>query len=131
MSERQPNPAPSARRPDLEVGDLSVRGIGVFTVGIVAILLVAGVLMWFSSLFLRGLVEAKDPPPPALAEAQEPYDPPAPRLQADPAAELVELREREDLILATWGWVDKEGGVAQVPIERAMELLVESMETEP
>ena len=131
MSEHNQSSAPSPRRPDLEVGDLDIRGIGIFGVGLVAILLVAGALMWFSSLFLRGLVEAKDPPPPALVEASAPYEPPAPRLQADPAAELVELRAREELILGTWAWVDEEAGVAQVPIERAMELLVESMESEP
>lgn len=112
-------------RPDLDPRDLSVKGIGVFGVGLVVLLVVAGALMWWSSVFLRGLEEAKDPPPPALAEASAPYAPPGPRLQADPAAELAELEKREDLILATWAWVDQEAGIAQVPIERAMELLVE------
>ena len=113
-------------RPDLDPRDLSVKGIGGFGVGLVLILVVSAALMWWASVFLRGLEEAKDPPPPALAEARAPYTPPGPRLQADPEAELVELRTREDLILESYAWVDKEAGIAQVPIGRAMELLVET-----
>lgn len=113
-------------RPDLDPRDLSVKGIGGFGVGLVLILVVSAVLMWWASVFLRGLEEAKDPPPPALAEARAPHTPPGPRLQADPEAELVELRTREDLILESYAWVDKEAGIAQVPIGRAMELLVET-----
>ena len=113
-------------RPDLDPRDLSVKGIGGFGVGLVLILVVSAALMWWASVFLRGLEEAKDPPPPALAEARVPYTPPGPRLQADPEAELVELRAREDLILESYAWVDREAGIAQVPIGRAMELLVET-----
>lgn len=115
-----------SRRPDLVPGDLSVKGIGVFGVALVLLMVVAAVLMWWSSVFLRGLEEAKDPPPPALAEARAPYTPPGPQLQADPEAELVELRAREELILGSYAWVDKDSGIAQVPIARAMELLVET-----
>ena len=111
-------------RPDLDPRDLSVKGIGGFGVGLVLILVVSAVLMWWASVFLRGLEEAKDPPPPALAEARAPYTPPGPRLQADPEAELAELRAREDLILESYAWIDKEAGIAQVPVGRAMELLV-------
>ena len=117
-------------RPDLDPRDLSVKGIGGFGVGLVLILVVSAALMWWASVFLRGLEEAKDPPPPALAEARAPYTPPGPRLQADPEAELVELRAREDLILESYAWVDKEAGIAQVPIGRAMELLVETADGE-
>ena len=113
-------------RPDLDPRDLSVKGIGGFGVGLVLILVVSAALMWWASVFLRGLEEAKDPPPPVLAEARAPYTPPGPRLQADPEAELVELRAREDLILESYAWVDKEAGIAQVPVGRAMELLVEA-----
>ena len=112
-------------RPDLDPRDLSVKGIGGFGIGLVLILVVAAALMWWTSAFLRGLEEAKDPPPPVLEEARAPYTPPGPQLQADPEAELIELRAREDLILNSYSWVDRDAGLAQVPIERAMELLVE------
>lgn len=116
---------PKSPRPDLDPLDLDVKGIGVMGAALVAIVLIAAALMWWASVFLRGLEEANDPPPPALEEAREAYAPPGPLLQADPEAELVDLRAREELILETWAWVDKDAGVARVPIERAMELLVE------
>jgi hypothetical protein len=52
-------------------------------------------------------------------------DVPAPRLQVDPAADLIELRAREDARLHTYGWVDKKAGVIHIPIERAMDLVLQ------
>src|SRR4051812_11695946 len=43
---------------------------------------------------------------------------PAPQLQANPAAELAELRAREDARLHGYGWVDREAGIIHIPIER-------------
>lgn len=37
---------------------------------------------------------------------------------------LKTLREEADKALATYGWIDKNKGVARIPIERAMELTV-------
>lgn len=52
-------------------------------------------------------------------------DIPAPRLQADPAVDLVALRANEDARLHTYGWVDRKAGVVHIPIERAMDLLLD------
>jgi hypothetical protein len=49
--------------------------------------------------------------------------PPAPRLQIDPKADLEHLRAQERERLTTYGWVDRERRIARIPIERAMELL--------
>jgi hypothetical protein len=53
--------------------------------------------------------------------------PPAaePRLQADPPRDLREHRRREEALLSTAGWVDREAGVVRIPVERAMELVAE------
>lgn len=37
----------------------------------------------------------------------------------------LDLRRRQEAELDRWGWADRDAGVAQIPIERAMELLVE------
>ena len=50
-------------------------------------------------------------------------EPPPPRLQSSPAAELQELRAAEDALLSSYGWVNREAGVIHIPIERAMELI--------
>jgi hypothetical protein len=51
--------------------------------------------------------------------------PPEPRLQTDPHGDLLRLRQSEDQILNTYGWVDRNAGVVRIPIEQAMKLTVE------
>jgi hypothetical protein len=48
-----------------------------------------------------------------------------PRLQISPPAELQAFREREEAQLHSYGWINRTAGVARIPIERAMNLLVE------
>jgi hypothetical protein len=70
--------------------------------------------------------ERLSPPPNPLAAEYGPVRPPEPRLQAEPIRDLKQLRAAEDTILGSYGWVDVRGGVVRIPIDRAMELLVES-----
>jgi hypothetical protein len=51
--------------------------------------------------------------------------PPGPRLQAAPERDLQELREANEVILDTYGWVDQEDGRVRIPIDQAMDLLLE------
>ena len=55
--------------------------------------------------------------------------PPAPRLQADPAADLAAERAQQRQRLESYRWVDRDAGIEQIPIERAMALLVASHAT--
>jgi hypothetical protein len=51
---------------------------------------------------------------------------PQPRLLIKPGASLVELRAAEDADLNSYGWFDRTSGIARIPIDRAMELLLEN-----
>ena len=51
--------------------------------------------------------------------------PPEPRLEPDPLAPGRRMRAEENAMLATYGWVDRDRGLVRLPIDRAMELLVE------
>ena len=51
--------------------------------------------------------------------------PPEPRFQTDPHAELLRLRAAEDSMLTTYGWVDRDSGLARIPVSRAMALIAE------
>lgn len=51
--------------------------------------------------------------------------PAEPRLEALPLAPRQRLRAEENAKLSTYGWVDRTGGVARIPIDRAMQLIVE------
>ena len=52
-------------------------------------------------------------------------EPPAPNLQKQPFKDVYELRLGEAAKLTSYGWVDKEGGIARIPIDRAMEVMLE------
>jgi hypothetical protein len=50
---------------------------------------------------------------------------PPPYLQTREPLGLDRFREREEAILTTYGWVDKNNGVVRIPVDRAKELLLE------
>lgn len=52
-------------------------------------------------------------------------NPPAPNLQTQPFKDVYLLRKGEAEKLESYGWVDQQGGVARIPIERAMELTLQ------
>ena len=123
MTERQPLDGSSGNLP-LD-SELNMRGIVLSTAGLVGITLAAVLLMWgFMTTILDNLA-AEDPPPPALEEARVPYLPPAPRLQTTPFRDLTELRAEENRLLTTYGWINQAGGIARIPIEQAIDILVE------
>lgn len=105
-------------RRDIDAGRVIRIGVAIF-----AFLLFSMALSWGVT---RGLVarrRAASPAPSPVAERLGPREPPAPRLQADPRADLETLRARDARLLGTYGWVDREAGIARIPIERAMEIL--------
>ena len=51
--------------------------------------------------------------------------PPSPNLQNQPFKDIYSLRKTEAEKQTSYGWVDKEGGVARIPIERAMEVMLQ------
>lgn len=59
-----------------------------------------------------------------VGEAQrQPVIPPEPRIEVAPYEQLQQLRAKEDHILNSYAWVNKQTGVVRVPIDRAIDLL--------
>jgi hypothetical protein len=50
---------------------------------------------------------------------------PSPKLEEDERGQLNGIRLREEKTLYSYGWVDEKAGIVRIPIERAMDLLVE------
>ncbi len=50
---------------------------------------------------------------------------PEPRLQVAPQLDLAGMRAREEEELRSYGWIDQKAGVVRLPIDRAMELMVQ------
>jgi len=53
----------------------------------------------------------------------QPVIPPEPRIEVAPYMQLQDLRAKEDHILSTYAWVDKDSGKVRVPIDRAIDML--------
>jgi len=103
--------------------DLSPRVIGLFLAGLVlatglVLLLIWGLFDHYAARQMRA-----DIPPSPLAEVRQ--IPPDPRLQVNGPADLAAFRAKEEAELHSYGWVDREAGIVRIPIDRAMELLLE------
>ncbi|MBM9403701.1 hypothetical protein JUN65_19210 [Gluconacetobacter azotocaptans] len=104
------DPAPHFSRPRHEPADVTLRpvvavGMGVGIV-VVALAVLADVL--FPQRALDMLLR---PPLPPMT---------SPALQSDPPADMAAFRAADLARLTGFGWVDRKGGVAHVPIDQAM-----------
>jgi len=72
--------------------------------------------------------EKRQAPTSTLAKLR-PERPPAPRLQQSPAFDMRSLRAVQLQRLTTADWIDKQAGVVQMPIERAMELMAKTAQS--
>jgi hypothetical protein len=48
-----------------------------------------------------------------------------PRLETNDPMEINEFRVQEEKTLHSYGWIDQQGGVVRIPIDRAMELVTQ------
>lgn len=60
-----------------------------------------------------------------LAAGMPHKEPPAPNLQKQPFKDIYMLRQGETEKLMSYGWVDKDGGVTRIPIDQAMEIMLQ------
>jgi hypothetical protein len=89
--------------------------------GLAVLLILVFVAMWLLFMFLNsdrpeGIGRQRN------VQIQE-EGPPEPRLQTSPAADLKEMREHEDQLLNSYGWVNKAAGIVRIPVSRAMEIV--------
>jgi len=105
-----------------ETTDANVKAVAKFAVGLAVLIVVTAVAMVFLFDFLKATLQTAPPPSPF---AQSQTSPPAPRLQVQPVLDLKGLHEDEDQKLNSYGWVDQKAGIARVPIDRAMDLLLQ------
>ena len=106
-----------------EKSDLSIVAITIFGIVLTGVLIAALISMAWLFGFFESWQARQDVPPSPLAAVRS--GPPEPLLQVHPVQDLKALRAAEDKILTSYGWVNKEAGIARVPIARAMEIVVE------
>ncbi len=112
------NPRRSHEQSDANMRPIVLFGAGLVVLAIVVLLLTRWVFGTFA------MQRAKlDVPPSPLADTREPF--PGPRLQVAPAQDVKAMRAAEDTTLNSYGWIDKEGGIVRISIDRAIEVLTE------
>ena len=108
---------PGYERRDANPNMLFMIGGGLIVLILVVMFVIIGILKIFNTSRPTG-----EPPPPATAEAH--VVPPEPRLQINPEADYKRLLAEEDSVLGTYGWVDRAMGIARIPIDTAISIVV-------
>ena len=100
--------------------------LGLFALLAVITIVCAAIVFVFFHL-LQKQADRKDRAEIAEAGLDRPQDtiPPPPRLQIHAVASWQEFRQAENQRLTTYGWLDRSQGAVHVPIERAIDLVVE------
>jgi hypothetical protein len=107
-----------------EESDVNVRAILGFGGGLLAIGVAIQLMMWLLFNFYTKEAALAPRTFPLSAEHQQQL-PPEPRLQVHPQEDLQRLRAQEDAMLHGYSWVDKGSGLARIPIEDAMKIVVQ------
>ena len=108
-----------------EESDVNVSAILRYGLGLAVIAAVVHVFLWWLlGIYERQHERAQTQVYP-MAVGQQNRLPPSPRFQENPQQDLQDLRAKQRALLEGYGWVSKEGGIARIPIEDAMKIVVE------
>jgi hypothetical protein len=112
-------PAPS---PGYETRDANVRGVFGFMVILSLVLVFTALLCW--GLFRHfSAGQANRAPASPFSETRQ--LPTGPQLQVNPRQDLLRFRAEQEHSLESYSWENRGDGIVRVPIERAMEMLLQ------
>jgi hypothetical protein len=119
--------APGDMNPQVhhEESDVNIIAIFAFGLGLVVVAAVVSLLVFVLFRFFEVREAARVPLAYPLAISREGALPPEPRLQTNPRQDLADLLAKEDALLTSYGWVDKNAGVVRIPIDEAMKLTLQ------
>src|ERR1017187_3869749 len=121
MDENKPQtPGTGHEETDINVWAVGKFAVALMLVGVAALFLLFGLF--------RYLLSREGGPPAGRSQvaASEPVKAfPQPQLQQREVLDLKAVRAAEDQVLNSYAWIDPEKGVVRIPIDRAMDLLVE------
>ena len=108
-----------------EESDVNIRAILAFGGALIVVAAVVHLLIYVLFGYFDSREGVKVPAEYPLAASQGHHEPPEPRLQTDPRQDLSDLRAKEDELLTSYGWVDRNAGVVRIPIDEAIKLTLE------
>jgi hypothetical protein len=121
-TETKPRAPKDAHREGYERSDADVRSLLKFGLTLFVILIAVLISMkWMFFYFAK----SQQLGPPASPFENARVLPPQPRLQVQPRVELQAYCEDQLEQLNTYGWVDPHNEVVRIPVDRAMDLLVQ------
>lgn len=106
-----------------EVTDARLRPVFIFLIALCTLIIVSLVGMSLMFNYLEKMEAARDIPPSALADPNP--LPPEPRLDATSRGQLDRVVASSAEKLEGYRWIDKDAQVVQIPIEKAMDLILE------
>jgi hypothetical protein len=139
MSEEMTNHGPSGHGTEFEREDLSSRGVFVFMIG----LAIVGLVIYFIIVGMYSFLDKYERSQMTTASPlvagtgagsrvvtkdyveKEFRENGAPMLEDNERGQFSDFLMNQEKHLNSYGWVDEQGGVAYIPIERAMDLTVQ------
>jgi hypothetical protein len=121
---------PHGEKPPVDRGlgyeprDANIKGLLEFAFWLAVLLAVTLVGMRWTFHYLSKVAPLGQTASPLVEPGQQQL-PPNPRLQVHPHQELVEYCEYQQKMTSSYGWVNRETGVVRVPIDRAMDLILQ------
>lgn len=117
------------RRPDVQFEHSDVSARGVVLTGVCILLgtwiICASIYLFFEHFAHQHQVESPSPLPVTAGASHAVPLPPEPRLQESPSRDLQEVRTAAESELHKYGWVDRGKGTVTIPIEHAIDLVVQ------
>lgn len=127
MERRDPAVLPHEIEAGHAPSDVRGRGFLIFLIGFVLVAIVVHLILYY----LYGALLRATPKPQGSPLAENVTLPPEPRLQGSaihpnlPYQDMAAMRQQEEARLSGYGWANRQAGLAYIPIERAMNLLLE------
>jgi hypothetical protein len=106
-----------------EKSDAHLKSVAMLVVLTVGIALAGVVSMWFLFGYIVERHASRDTPPSPLADTRAPFT--GPRLQVSQPQNMKAMKAAEQEVLESYHWVDRDGGIVRIPIERAIDLLAD------
>src|SRR5271166_4921768 len=139
MSDEMMNPGHAGHETEFEHEDLGTRGvfafmIGLAVIGIVIYFIIVGMYSFLDN-YERSQMATASPLVPLKGEMSRVYtqaemdkafkDNGAPMLETNERGQFKDFLINQEDQLNTYGWVDKDAGIAHIPIKQAMDLIVQ------
>lgn len=125
-----------SEQPEFERQDLSPRSVFAFLIGLAIAGVLIHVILFGTYRFLNGYEARNQPQQNPMSNKGVNVDTrkitpddvarfPQPRLETNERTEINSFRWKEEQTLNTYGWVDQKAGIVHIPIDRAMDLIVQ------